>query len=263
MGKITEAAGEASVAALRAAVKDLKAGKIDAVVTCPVNKSNIQSNDYHFPGHTEFFAAEFEAENCIMLMVGDTMRVGFVTSHIPLDNVSKTLSKELIIHKINIMSQSLIVDFTIHKPRIAVLALNPHAGDNGLIGKEEDELIIPAIDECKEKGMLVYGPYPADGFFASGMFKQFDAVLAMYHDQGMIPFKSLSYDGGVNYTAGLPVVRTSPAHGTAHDIAGENKASISSFREALYLACEIYKNRALHAELTANPLKKIDPESIL
>ncbi|MDR1055365.1 MAG: 4-hydroxythreonine-4-phosphate dehydrogenase PdxA [Prevotellaceae bacterium] len=263
LGKITEMAGDASVAALRAGVKDLKNHKIDAIVTCPINKSNIQSGNYNFPGHTEFFASEFDVKDYMMLMISNTMRIGFVTSHIPLEDVSKTLSKDLIIHKIDIITKSMIVDFMIHKPHIAVLALNPHAGDNGLIGKEENKIIIPAVDECKEKGMLVYGPYPADGFFASAMFNQFDAVLAMYHDQGMIPFKSLSYDGGVNYTAGLPVIRTSPTHGTAYDIAGENKASIDSFREALYMACKIYKNRTLHAELTAAPLKKVDPESIL
>ena len=262
IGKITDMAGQASVAALKMATKDLRENKLDAIVTCPINKSNVQSDIYHFPGHTEFFAEEFESKDYMMMMISDAMRIGFVTSHIPIDNVSKNLNKELIIHKIKIMEKSLIVDFMVRKPRIAVLALNPHAGDNGLLGNEEDMIIIPAIDKCKATGMLVFGPYPADGFFASGMFRQFDAILAMYHDQGMIPFKSLSYNGGANYTSGLPIVRTSPAHGTAYDIAGENKASIESFSEALHLACEIFKNRALYCELTANPLKKVDPESI-
>lgn len=262
MGKVTNIAGEASVAALNAAMADFKDGKIDAIVTCPISKVNVQSGHYNFPGHTEYFASEFNAEDYMMLMVSDIMRVGFATSHIPLEEVSQAISKELIIKKINIMMQSLVVDFMIRKPRIAVLSLNPHAGDNGLLGNEEKDVIIPAIEECKSREMLVFGPYPADGFFAAGTYKQFDAILAMYHDQGMIPFKSLTYDGGVNYTAGLPLVRTSPAHGTAYDIVGENRASATSLRDAIYLACDIVKQRHLHNELTANPLKKVDPEMI-
>lgn len=262
IGKVTEMAGQSSVAALRMAVNHLKNNEIDAIVTCPISKVNVQSDDYNFPGHTEFFASEFQTSNYMMLMVSNLMKVGFVTTHIPLNEVSSQLSQQLIIDKVNIMIESLRVDFMIRKPRIAVLSLNPHAGDNGLLGNEEKDIIIPAIEECKNKAQLVFGPYPADGFFAAGLYTQFDGILAMYHDQGMIPFKGLTYESGVNYTAGLPIVRTSPAHGTAYDIVGENKASIDSFCEALYLACEIYKNRELELELTANPLKKIDPESI-
>ena len=262
MGKITEAAGEASLSALKMAVRDLKSHKLDAIVTCPINKSNIQSKEYHFPGHTEYLASEFNANEYAMLMLSSAMRVGFVTTHIAIDEVSKSITKELITDKINLIAQSLIVDFMIAKPRIAVLALNPHASDNGLMGDEENNIIIPAIDELKETGMTVFGPYPADGFFASGMYKQFDAVLAMYHDQGMIPFKALSYGEGVNYTAGLPIIRTSPAHGTAFDITGDNHASPDSFRVALYIACEIHINITPYFELTPHPLTTVVPESI-
>lgn len=255
-GVPTHMAGEASVSALEAAVLDLKAGKIDVVVTCPINKATVHSEAYEFPGHTEFLAARFEAPDFMMLMVSDMMRIGFVTSHIALNQVSKVLNKELILNKLSVMNQSIRDDFMIRSPRIAVLALNPHASDDGLLGDEEKRVIIPAIESAKANGILAFGPYPADGFFARGMYDKFDAVLAMYHDQGMIPFKSVGLGGGVNYTAGLPIVRTSPAHGTAYDIAGKDLASPSSLREAIFLARDIYFNRKMQEELNANPLKK-------
>jgi 4-hydroxythreonine-4-phosphate dehydrogenase len=263
VGKISAAAGIASVAALKSAVKDLKNNKIDAIVTCPINKSNVQTEHFRYSGHTEYFASEFDTDEYMMMMISPVIRMGFVTTHLPINKISENINKDLIMRKIDIMMQSLIVDFMINKPRIAVLSLNPHAGDNGLLGNEEENIIRPVINEYKAKGMLIFGPYPPDSFFASGMFKSFDASLAIYHDQGMIPFKLLSYDNGVNYTCGLPIVRTSPVHGTAYDIAGTNRAKIESCRESLYAAVEIYKNRKLYNELTANPLKKVDPETII
>lgn len=193
-----------------------------------------------------------------MLMVSHNLKVGVVTGHIPLSDVSKSITKDKILSKLRIIARSLVADFSVTNPRIAVLALNPHAGDNGLIGNEEQNIIIPALEQARNEGITALGPYPADGFFGSGDFSRFDAILAMYHDQGLIPFKFSSFDQGVNYTAGLPVIRTSPAHGTAFDIAGEDKASPDSFREALYLAIDIHKNREIHREISANPLRRYD-----
>jgi len=264
LGKSSEIAGEASYMALEAAVRDLKDGQIDALITSPINKDNIQSEKFNFPGHTEFLAEQFECKDYLMLMVSEMLKIGVVTTHVPLAKVPGLITKELILDKLRIMASSLETDFSIKKPRIAVLGLNPHAGDGGLLGSEENEIIIPAIEKAKEEGILALGPYPSDGFFGSGDYAKFDAILAMFHDQGLTPFKLISFDKGVNYTAGLPVIRTSPAHGTAFDIAGEDKASPDSFRQALYLAIDIHKNRELYKEISKNPLRKyeINPNQV-
>ncbi len=255
LGKSTSIAGEAAVMALEQAVADLKTKKIDAVVTGPINKENIQSDKFNFKGHTEYFQDHFKSEDVLMFMVSDVCRIGVVTGHIPLNLVSTKITENLIFSKLKIMNLSLLKDFGIRKPRIAVLGLNPHAGDNGVIGTEESKTILPAINKAREKGILAFGPFPADGFFASGNFKKFDAVLAMYHDQGLIPFKLMNGYNGVNYTAGLPIVRTSPAHGTAFELVGKGEASCDSFRSAFYLAIDIVKNRRVYTEISANPLK--------
>jgi len=264
LGRSSEMAGEASYMALEKAVEDLKQGEIDALVTAPINKDNIQSEKFHFPGHTEFLAEQFGTKDYVMLMVSEAMKIGVVVGHVPLSEVSKRISVDGITGKLRILSSCLERDFSIKRPRIAVLALNPHAGDNGLLGHEEKDIIIPAIEKAKEEGILAIGPYPADGFFGSGDYTKFDAILSMYHDQGLIPFKLASFEKGVNYTAGLPVIRTSPVHGTAYDIAGEDKASPDSFRQALYLACDILRNREIYAEISKNPLRKyeINPNQV-
>lgn len=254
LGKSTKIAGELAFLALEAAIEDLKQGLLEVLVTAPINKSNVQSATFKFPGHTEYLAEKFGASEHLMLMVCDKLRIGVITGHIPLKNVPEALTTELITSKINIMHHSLEKDFSIQKPRIAVLGLNPHAGDHGLIGSEDKDVIFPAIEAAKANGMLVYGPYPADGFFGSNNYLKFDGILATYHDQGMIPFKALSFDRGVNFTAGLPYVRTSPAHGTAYDLAGKNEASPNSFREAVYLAMDIYQNRTEYDSLRNKPL---------
>jgi len=258
LGKSSELAGEASYMALERSVNDLKAGEIDALITAPINKDNIQSDKFNFPGHTEFLAQQFGTNNYLMLMVSELMKIGVVTTHVPLSRVPQLITKEAILNKLRIMDRSLEQDFSVKSPRIAVLGLNPHAGDGGLLGTEERDLIIPAIEQAKKEGILALGPYPSDGFFGSGDYTKFDAILAMYHDQGLTPFKLASFDKGVNYTAGLPFIRTSPAHGTAFDIAGEDKASPDSFREALYLAIDVHKSREIYREISKNPLKKFD-----
>lgn len=255
LGKATPAAGEAALAALQAAVKDLKAGLIDALVTAPISKYSIRSGEFSFPGHTEYLASEFGGET-LMLMLSDVMRVGMATGHIPLHEVPGQITEDLILRKLRIMERSMQRDFMIRKPRLAVLSLNPHAGEEGILGGTEQEIIVPALKTAREENILAFGPYPADGFFGSGSFRNFDAILAMYHDQGLIPFKSLAFDTGVNFTAGLEVIRTSPAHGTAFDIAGEDKASPDSFRHALYTACDIFRNRKMYEEITSNPLSE-------
>jgi len=255
LGKSTAIAGEASYISLQAAVKDLKDKKIDVLVTAPINKDNIQSENFKFPGHTEYLTSEFGADDSLMLMVSENLKIGVVTGHLPISKVPQAITTEAILKKIRIMNKSLIQDFKIRKPKIAVLALNPHAGDNGLIGREEIEIIIPAIEKAKAENILAIGPYPADGFFGSDSFKKFDAILAMYHDQGLVPFKALAFGTGINFTAGLDVIRTSPGHGTAYEIAGLNEASPDSFRNAIYLACDIYRNRTEYLELTKNPLQ--------
>ena len=258
LGYSTSIAGKASRDALLRAVEDLKNGKIQALVTAPVNKHNLQSPDFKFAGHTDFLKDYFDAEEVLMLMAGDLMKVGVVTSHIPLAEVRNSITKEKIITAIHILNDSLTRDFGIRKPKIAVLGLNPHSGEEGLLGNEENEIIKPAIDQAKQENIIVFGPFSADGFFGSADFSRFDGVLAMYHDQGLIPYKSLIPENGVNFTAGLPVVRTSPAHGTAFEIAGTNQARFGSFRRALYMACDIYNNRLQYKELTSNPLPKRD-----
>ncbi len=254
LGKSTSIAGEASLAALKMAVNDARKGLIDVIVTAPINKHNIQSDRFNFKGHTEYLASMFDTEEVLMIMVSDIMKVGVLSDHIPLSEVPGFISKNRILDKLRIMNQSLIQDFAVRKPLIAVLGLNPHAGDSGLIGNEEIETIIPAINQAREEGIMALGPYPADGFFGSENFTKFDGILAMFHDQGLAPFKALVFESGVNYTAGLQVVRTSPAHGTAYEIAGKNEACPASFRQAVYLACDIFKNRKLYRELTDNSL---------
>lgn len=258
LGKSTPYAGEASLLALEYAVKDLSEGKVDVVVTGPINKANIKSDKFNFNGHTEFFESNFKSDGVLMLMVNELMRIGVVTSHIPLSKVNEYITHDTILNKLKILNKSLFIDFGIRKPRIAVLGLNPHASDNGLIGDEELNVIIPAIVSAQSEGILAYGPFPADGFFGAGTYKKYDGILAMYHDQGLIPFKALSIEGGVNFTAGLAIVRTSPAHGTAYDLAGKNEASPDSFRKAIYLACDIFRNRLQYKEISANPLGPVD-----
>jgi 4-hydroxythreonine-4-phosphate dehydrogenase len=255
IGLPSQLAGISSIKALDLAVDDLQTGKIDVIVTCPVNTSTIRSASNNFSGHTEYFADKFGAKDYTMLMINELMRIGFVTGHIPFGDVLKTLNKELIIDKLSLINESLKNDFMIRAPRIAVLSLNPHGGSTDVMGQEEIEIICPAIDEAKKNGILAFGAYSSDDFFAAGDFCSFDATLAMYHDQGMIPFKSIGLSGGVIYTAGLPIIRTSPAHGTNYNIAGKGVAAPASLRNALFLALEIYKNRKTQDELTANPLK--------
>jgi 4-hydroxythreonine-4-phosphate dehydrogenase len=263
LGKSTPIAGELSLLSLEMAISDLMAHNIDLLVTAPINKQNIQSPTFTFPGHTEYLAQKAGVSDYLMLMVSNTVRIGVITGHIPLEKVSSALTEDLVLRKINIMNRSLMRDFGILKPRIAVLAVNPHAGDNGLIGNEDNTILKPAIEKAYQQQVLAFGPYPADGFFGSGTFHHFDGILAVYHDQGMIPFKLLSFDEGVNFTAGLPFVRTSPAHGTAYELAGKNEANPEAFRNAVYLACTIYNNRLAYDELLANTLnpKPIEPES--
>jgi 4-hydroxythreonine-4-phosphate dehydrogenase len=248
-GKVTPEAGKHALDSLLAATDDLKKGFIHAIVTAPINKSNIQSESFSFPGHTEFFTEKFEAKESVMLLTSELLRVAVVTGHIPLEKVKSSITTEKVISKIKVLDSALRKDFGIGKPRIAVLGLNPHAGEDGLLGDEEKTVIRPAIDAVKQKGIMAFGPYPSDGFFGTGQYKKFDAVLAMYHDQGLIPFKTIAFETGVNYTAGLSIIRTSPDHGTAYNLAGKNLADESSFREALYLACSIYKERKEASEV--------------
>jgi len=261
LGKSTSSAGTASLASLEAAVKDLNEGNIDVLLTAPINKKNIQSKNFVFPGHTEYLESRINSGKSLMLLISEKLRVGVVTGHIPISKVSENITEEKIIEKLNILNKSLIQDFSIRKPKIAVLSLNPHAGDDGLIGSEEKDVIIPAIEKVRKKGVLALGPYPADGFFGSNDYSKFDAILAMYHDQGLTAFKALSFDSGVNFTAGLSKVRTSPAHGTAYAIAGTNVASPESFQKALYMAIDVYRNRLEYQELTKDPLKVKAPST--
>ena len=260
IGKSTEAAGKASLASLKRACGDLQQGLVHALVTAPINKANIQSDEFRFSGHTEYLTHLFGAgEKSLMMMVSDALKVALVCNHVPISKVAESITVERIINKLTILNNALKNDFSIRQPRIAVLALNPHAGDGGLLGKEEQEIIIPAIAEANKQGILTFGPYSADGFFGSGHFAHFDAILAMYHDQGLIPFKSMDMNG-VNFTAGLNIIRTSPDHGVAYDLAGKNKASEQSFRNALYAALEIMKQRAMNKEINANPLPVPEPD---
>lgn len=255
LGKATTEGGKAAFLSLERAVDDLKEGKIDALVTAPINKATIQSKDFHFNGHTEYLNERAGSGNALMFLVSGNLRIGVVTGHIPVKNIASSITTAAVLQKLRLMNDSLKLDFCIGKPRIAVLGLNPHAGDNSLLGTEERDDIIPAIQKAGNEGILAYGPFPADGFFGTDSFTKFDGILAMYHDQGLIPFKTLSFDSGVNFTAGLPFIRTSPDHGTAFSIAGEGKASENSFRQAIYLACDVYRNRKLYEELSKKPLQ--------
>lgn len=254
-GKVTAQAGKLAFMSLEQAVQDLASNKIDVLVTAPINKKNIQSDDFNFPGHTEYLAKYSNVDEALMLMCSETLRVGIVTGHIPLKDVSERITKKAVLDKILAIDKALRLDYSIEKPKIAVLGLNPHAGDDGLLGMEEKEVINPAIQEARDQGILAIGPYPADGFFASSNWEKFDAILAMYHDQGLIPFKSIAGEYGVNFTAGLPIVRTSPAHGTAYDLAGKGVASEQSFRQALYMACDIYETRMENRQLAADAMQ--------
>ena len=255
--KPTQEAGKAALVALERALQDYRDGKIDVLVTAPINKHTIQSDSFQFPGHTEYIEERAgEGKKALMILLKDDFRVALVTGHIPIKDIATTITKELIMEKMSIFHRSLKQDFGIDNPRIAVFSLNPHAGDHGVIGTEESEVIIPAIKEMRAKGVQCFGPYPADGFMGSGNFCHFDGILAMYHDQGLAPFKALAMDEGVNFTAGLPIVRTSPAHGTAYDIAGKGIASESSFRQAIYTAIDVFRNRLIEKEIHARPLRK-------
>ncbi|WP_115814755.1 4-hydroxythreonine-4-phosphate dehydrogenase PdxA [Flavobacterium aquicola] len=254
LGTNDEKVGQYAIKSFVAATKALKDGEIDVLVTAPINKYNIQSEDFKFPGHTDYLNQELEG-NALMLMVQDNLRVGLLTDHVPINEVAAHLTEELIIKKIGTINQTLIQDFSINKPRIAVLGLNPHCGDGGVIGNEDDAILKPALKKIFEKGTLVFGPFAADGFFGSNQYEKYDAIIATYHDQGLIPFKTLSFGNGVNYTAGLNKVRTSPDHGTAYDIAGKNKADYNSFKEAVYLAIDVYNARNQYAEISEKPLK--------
>ena len=254
-GKETQEGGAYAIKSLRAAVKALKEDKIDVLVTAPINKKNIQSDDFEFPGHTDYLAQELEGES-LMFMVTDNLKVGLLTDHIAVKDVPHAINPILIRTKVRIIEKSLQMDFGIQRPKIALLGINPHSGDHGVIGKEDEEIMKPVIKEMSEAGHLVFGPYSADSFFGSDEYKKFDAILAAYHDQGLIPFKTLSFGNGVNFTAGLSKVRTSPDHGTAYEIAGKGKADHNSFKEAIFKAIHIFNNRQEYAQLTENPLQK-------
>ena len=257
-GALSEETGKYALQALDKAVDDLIGNNIDALVTAPVNKKGIQLNLPDFYGQTEFLAHKLNISNSLMFLVSGDLRVGLVTNHVPLKEVSQFITIQQIVEKLEIMNNSLKRDFQINKPRIAVLGLNPHAGDNGAIGDDEINIIAPAIQQAKDKNILAFGPYSADGFFGSSSYKKFDGILAMYHDQGLIPFKALTFGSGINYTAGLPVIRTSPDHGTAFEIAGQNQASEESFRNSLFLAIDIIRNRREFDDMNKNPLTKTE-----
>lgn len=255
--KPTAEGGMAALDALERALADYKEGIIDVLVTAPINKHTIQSDTFRFPGHTEYIEERVgEGKHALMILLKDELRVALVTGHIPVKDIAASITKEKILEKLEIFHRSLKQDFAIDAPRIAVFSLNPHAGDNGLIGTEEAEVIIPAMKEAQAKGIQCFGPYPADGFMGARNYEHFDGLLAMYHDQGLAPFKAMAMDEGVNYTAGLPIVRTSPAHGTAYDITGQGIAKEDSFRHAIYTALDVYRNRKIEKEIHARPLRK-------
>lgn len=256
-GASTKEAGEAAFAALERAVADLRSGAIDVLVTAPINKHNTQSELFSFPGHTEYLEASIgDGARSLMVLFNERLRVALVTTHLPIAKVAGEITTKKILEKLELFNKSLIQDFGIVKPRIAVLALNPHSGEGGMLGSEENDVIAPAIGQAVAKKILAFGPYAADGFFGNGMYSKFDGVLAMYHDQGLAPFKTIAMESGVNFTAGLPYVRTSPDHGTGYDIAGKNLASEESMRNAIYAAIDVFRSRATHADMTANPLRK-------
>ncbi len=256
LGKPSDLSGKYAFTSLQNATTDLRAGRIDALVTAPINKHAMQLANFPFPGHTEYLTKELGAEESLMFLVSDNLRVGVVTNHLPLKDVAAKVTKEAILRKLQIMNESLKMDFGLERPSIAVLGLNPHAGDGGLLGEEEEKIIRPAVLESKKKGMLVMGPFPADGFFGSSQYQKYDAILAMYHDQGLIPFKALSFGQGVNFTAGLVGVRTSPDHGTAYDLAGKNEADPASFRKAIFEAIDIASRRKEYLEMHKDVIVK-------
>ena len=250
-------AGKAALGALERAIEEYREGLIDVIVTAPINKHTIQSEEFSFPGHTEYIQERAgEGREALMILMNDVLRVALVTTHLPIRDVAQAITKEAVMQKIRIFHEALRKDFNVSNPRIAVLALNPHAGDDGLLGTEEKDIIRPALQEMEKEGVFCFGPYAADGFFGNRTYEHFDGVLAMYHDQGLAPFKALSMTDGVNYTAGLPIVRTSPDHGTAYDIAGQGKADEASFRQAVYAALDVYRNRVRYEEAYAHPLRK-------
>ncbi|MCI5058847.1 MAG: 4-hydroxythreonine-4-phosphate dehydrogenase PdxA [Flavobacteriales bacterium] len=253
-GESSKEAGKLAFKALETATHELADNLTDILITAPINKKNIQSEEFKFPGHTEYLANYANEDYPLMLMVHGDLRIGTVTNHLPLKDVSSSLDKDLILKKLMVFNKTLKQDFRIQRPKIAVLSLNPHSGDEGLLGEEENSTIKPALKEANEMGLLTFGPFAADGFFGNSNYRKFDGILAMYHDQGLIPFKSISANEGVNFTAGLPIVRTSPDHGTAYDIAGKNIADAQSFRQAIYLACDVYKRRKEYRALKANSL---------
>lgn len=253
-GQVSSEVGQYAAKSLEAACDAVEAKQVDAIVTAPINKESIQSSDFQFSGHTDYLESRFKSK-ATMFFLSSELRLGLATVHVPLARVTELISAELIIQKLKSIHQSLKMDFHLPKGRIAVLALNPHAGDQGLMGKEDQEIVLPAIEQARENGIMAFGPYPADSFFGASSYKDFDAVLAMYHDQGLVAFKSLTFGEGVNYSAGLPIIRTSPDHGTAFDIAGQGTADPASFRSALFAAIDLVRSRAISAEITANPLK--------
>lgn len=255
LGESNDIGGKYAFLSLEKATEDLIQGKIDVLITAPINKHNIQQEEFNFPGHTEYIQSKTGSSDVLMFMISDELKIGVVTGHIPVNEIAKNITRETIVAKLKLMHNSLKNDFWVQKPKIAVLGLNPHAGDNGLIGSEDKDIVIPAIEEANEMNIFAFGPYPADGFFAGDNYKNFDGVLAMYHDQGLIPFKQIAFHNGVNFTAGLSVIRTSPDHGTGYDIAGKNIASEQSFKEAIFAALHIAKRRREQDELLANPLK--------
>lgn len=256
LGKPTLESAQAAIRSLDAAVDDLKMGKIDALVTAPIHKQGMREAGFEFAGHTEFLKNRLGAREVLMMMVADDLRLAVATSHTPLAEVPRLVTREMLLSRLEVLHRTLCADFGIARPHIAVLGLNPHAGESGLLGREEEEILVPAINQARDRGIMAIGPFPADGFFGSGGYRKFDAVLAMYHDQGLIPFKALAFDKGVNYTAGLPSARTSPDHGTAFDIAGKNAASPMSLLQSIYLAIDVTRRRREHAELTRDPLRK-------
>ena len=258
MGQPSQEAGAAALKALDRAMTDYRSELYDVLVTAPINKATIQSPGFHFPGHTEYIETSVgEGEKALMILMNETLRVALVTTHLPIKDIAKAITKEGIIEKATIFHKALKRDFRISSPRIAVLSLNPHAGDNGLLGSEEKDIILPAIEELADKGIQAFGPFAADGFFGSGAYDHFDGVLAMYHDQGLAPFKTIALESGVNYTAGLPIVRTSPDHGTAYDIAGKGIADENSMRQAIFTAIDVFRNRKFYDEPLQNPLPKL------
>ncbi|MBT8233668.1 MAG: 4-hydroxythreonine-4-phosphate dehydrogenase PdxA [Saprospiraceae bacterium] len=256
LGQATKDGGKFAMLALQQAVSDAKEGLIQAIVTAPINKNAMKLANFEHVGHTEYFTQEFEALETVMTMVSDSKIIALASNHVPVSELNDALDKKKIIRKLKVLTKALKQDFGFERPTIAVLGLNPHAGDDGVIGNDEEAYIKPAIKEAKNNGVIAAGPYPADGFFGSNQFQKFDAILAMYHDQGLIPFKLLSFGSGVNVTAGLPIIRTSPDHGTAYGIAGRNEANPESMRKAIFLAKELYLNRARYSEDSKNAMKK-------